>query len=140
MRVLSGVAAAVLALAAVSSSTAGSAAANAAAESQQIASGTAGDFRVVVTATKGDQNPPTADVIVEGFQRKGDSWQSVGSEPVGSESSWFWPVVTGTGGICEFSVADAPEPATTIRVSISPSIGCAPAETFRVDDGKLVRG
>jgi hypothetical protein len=142
MRVLSGVAAAVLALAAVSGpvvgSGAGSAAANAAPESQQIASGTAGAFRVVVTATKGDDNPPTAGVLVEGFQRTGDGWQSVGTLPVGDE--FFWFVVTSTGGICDFSVADAPAPTTTIRLNLSQSAKCAPAETFRVDNGKLVRG
>lgn len=138
MRVLSGVAAAVLALAAVSSSAAGSATANAAPESQQIASGTAGDFRFVVTATKGEENPPTAGVLVEGFQRTGDGWKSVGTQPVGEE--FFWFVVTSKGGVCDFSVADAPTPTTTIKVNISQSVECAPAETFRVDNGKLVRG
>jgi hypothetical protein len=140
MRVLSGVAAAVLALAAVPGLLAGSAPANAAPEIQRIATGTAGDFKVVVTATKGPtaEKPPTASVSVEGFQRKGDGWQSIGSQPVGNE--WFWFVVTDKGGICDFSVADVPEATTTIKVSISPSAECAPAETFHADNGRLVRG
>jgi hypothetical protein len=138
MRVLSGVAAAVLSLAAVSGLLAGSAPANAAPESQQIATGTAGDFKVVVTATKGADNPPTASVSVEGFQRKGNAWQSIGSQPVGDD--WFWFVVTDKGGLCDFSVSDVPEATTTIKVSISPSAECAPAETFHADNGRLVRG
>jgi hypothetical protein len=138
MRVLSGVAAAVLSLAAVSGLLAGSAPANAAPESQQIATGTAGDFKVVVTATKGADNPPTASVSVEGFQRKGNDWQSIGSQPVGDD--WFWFVVTDKGGICDFSVSDVPEATTTIEVSLSPSAECAPAETFHADNGRLVRG
>jgi hypothetical protein len=138
MRVLSGVAAAVLAVAAVPGLLAGSVPANAAPESQEIATGTAGDFKVVVTATKGAANPPTAKVSVEGFQRSGGTWKSVGSQPVGTD--WFWFVVTDKGGICDFSVADAPEATTTIKVSISPSADCAPAETFKVDNGHLVRG
>jgi hypothetical protein len=138
MRVLSGVAAAVLALAAVTSSAAGPAAANAAPESQQIATGTVGDYRFVVTATKGDDNPPTAAVVIEAFQRRGGTWQSLGSQPVGDELFWF--VVTTKGGVCDFSVADAPQPTTTIKVNISQSIECGPAETFHVDNGTLVRG
>lgn len=138
MRVLSGVAAAVLALAVVSGPVMGPAAANAEPESQQIASGTAGDFRVVVTATKGDDNPPTATVLVEGFQRSGDGWKSAGTMPVGDELFWF--VVTTKGGVCDFSVADAPTQVMTIKLNLSPSLGCAPAETFRVANGTLVRG
>jgi hypothetical protein len=138
MRVLSGVAAAVLALAAVPGLLAGSVAANAAPESQQIATGTAGDFKVVVTATKGTENPPTASVRVEGFQRSGDDWKSIGSQPVGDE--WFWFVVTGKGGICDISVADAPEATTTIKTNLGQSLGCSSAETFHVDNGRLVRG
>ncbi|GAB3400252.1 hypothetical protein [Flindersiella endophytica] len=138
MRVLSGVAAAVLALAAVPGLLAGSVPANAAPESRQIATGTAGDFKVVVTATKGAENPPTAAVTVEGFERSGDSWKSVGSQPVGDE--WFWFVVTDKGGICDFSVADTPEATTSIKVNVSSSVECAPAETFHVDNGRLVHG
>lgn len=138
MRVHTGVAAAVLALAAVPGLLAGSAPANAAPESLQIATGTAGDFKVVVTATKGAQNPPTASVSVEGFQRQGDGWKSIGTQPVGD--AWFWFVVTSQGGICDFSVADAPKPTTTIKVNLGQSLKCAPAETFHVDNGRLVRG
>lgn len=138
MRVLSGVAAAVLALAAVPGLLAGSVPANAAPESRQIATGQAGDFKVVVTATKGAENPPTATLTVEGFQRSAQGWKSVGTQPVGND--WFWFVVTDTGGICDFSVSELPEATTTIKARLSSSIECGPAETFHVDNGRLVRG
>lgn len=107
---------------------------------KEIARATAGDFRVVVTAEKLDDESgmPTAEVTVTGFLREDGSWRPIGTVP--SEQTAFWHTVTGPDGLCEFAVADSPEPTAELRISFGPSLGCAPRETFHVDSGGLVRG
>ena len=107
---------------------------------KEIASATAGDFRVVVTADKDDDGSgmPPAEVSVTGFLREDGSWQEIGVVPL--EETAFWNTVTGLDGLCEFSVADHPEPTAELRIRFGPSLGCAPMERFHVESGRLVRG
>jgi hypothetical protein len=138
---LLGLAAVLLATAATASVPTGAQAG--AAESKQLAEGSANDFRAVVTAQRGSAaaggEPPTASATMEGFQRTGDTWTSVGKLPIGDQT-WAWFVLTDLGAVCDFAVSDTPRPSVTVKLLYSQSIGCADAASFHVENGKLVEG
>lgn len=109
-----------------------------------IAEGSANDFRAVVTAVQGlppveEGSPPIAMANVEGFQRVGDKWTSVGQVKIGDDP-WFWFVLTDIGGVCEFSVADTPRREVTVKLLVTPSVECAEVASYHVENGKLVEG
>lgn len=107
-------------------------------EPRQIAVATAGDFRVAVTATPGtDPDMPTATARVTGYVRDGDTWRPVGRERLGDEQGWFWHTLTGAGAVCELAVGDEPDPHVTIRLLVSPSLGCGEPMRFGVEGDRL---
>lgn len=111
-------------------------------ETRQIASATAGDFRVTFTASRepddGSGEPPAATVDVEGSVRAKGAWVSVGTLPV--KGTWFWFAVTDVGGVCQVSVGDFPRPYAVIGLSHGQSLGCAPTTSYHVENGRLVVG
>lgn len=110
---------------------------------KELATGEANDFRATITATQvasAEQGaPPNATATVEGFQRSGDTWASVGTVPVGAEP-WFWFVLSDFGAVCEFAVSDTPRPEVSVKLLVTPSVGCAEVARYQVENGKLVEG
>jgi hypothetical protein len=83
------------------------------------------DFRVVLTARRisaGDA--PTAAVTATIYRLGRDSWERTGSRRV--PGTYFWNVVSGRNAVCELSIATAGagRPHATVRLLVSPSIGC----------------
>lgn len=112
------------------------------AEKRELASGTAGTFRLTVTATMKPSNDgmPTATLTAAGFQLRDGTWTPIGRLPVPGQEAWFWNVVTDLGGVCEFSVGDTPRPTAIVGINGGQALGCAPIAKFHVEDGKLVAG
>ena len=106
-----------------------------------IASSTAADFRVVVTAVKGPGGEaPSATVNIAAYRKVDGKWKSLGRRSVGRPNGFFWKVLTGPRSISQFSIsADAPE-RTSLRLLVSPALGWSPVYHFRAPGATLVAG
>ena len=83
------------------------------------------DFRVVLTARRTSAgDAPTAAVTATIYRLGRDSWERTGSRVV--PGTYFWNVVSGRNAVCELSIATAgaAKPRATVRLLVSPSIGC----------------
>jgi hypothetical protein len=83
------------------------------------------DFRVVLTARRTSAgDAPTAAVTATIYRLGRDSWERTGSRAV--PGTYFWNVVAGRNAVCELSIATAgaAKPGATVRLLVSPSIGC----------------
>jgi hypothetical protein len=131
----------VLAAVLASLAVAGATRAAASITSAAVASSTAADFRVLVTATKGPGgNAPSATVNIAAFRKVDGKWKSLGSRRVGDTNGFFWKVLTGPRSLSEFSIsANTPE-RTSLRLLVSPALGWSPVYRFRVASERLVAG
>jgi hypothetical protein len=103
------------------------------------------DFRATLTAV-GAPGPgggaPVASVTLAVYERSAGIWKLIGRQPVGQRNAWFWNVVTGAGGICQFSTSAVSPYSMQVRLLVSDSIGCsAVTYNFHIDKyGALVAG
>lgn len=106
-----------------------------------IATSTAADFRVVVTAAKGPGGEaPSATVSVAAFRKVGAKWTSLGRLQVGRPNGFFWKVLTGPHSISQFSIsASSPEQAS-LRLLLSPALGWSPVYRFHAAGEHLIAG
>ena len=106
-----------------------------------VASSTASDFRVVVTATKGPGGAaPSATVNVAAFRKVDGKWTALGHRTVGRPNGFFWKVLTGPRSISEFSIsANTPE-RTSLRLLLSPALGWSRVYHFHVAGEQLIAG
>lgn len=75
------------------------------------------------------------------YRRAHGGWHSTGTQVVGKRRGWFWFVTSGPHAVCRFSVSDTPRRAVTVRLLVTPSIGCAArTQHFHVENGQLVAG
>jgi hypothetical protein len=91
-----------------------------------IGSAAAVDFRVVLTARPTSQeSAPTAAVTATVYRRGRDAWERTVSRRL--PGTFFWNVVKGPRAVCRLSIATAgtARPHATIRLLLSPSLGCA---------------
>jgi len=89
------------------------------------------DFRVVLTARRTSGGAaPTAAVTATIYRLGRDSWERTGSHAV--PGTYFWNVVSRRNAVCELSIATAgaARPRATVRLLVSPSIGCG--RSYRV--------
>jgi hypothetical protein len=103
-------------------------------QTRTIASATTSDFRAVLTATKADGGrAPAATVMLTTFTRREGSWKRTGVNRLGD--AYFWKVVTGQRALCRFEIRTAGGrsgfvPRATIRLLLSPSLGCGSMSEF----------
>ena len=99
---------------------------------RQLAVTTLTSFKVVLTATRlpGTTPGPMATVTAAGYRNASHGWKLIARKQIGE---WFWYSV----GVCSFTVTQSKPSATgspsmvqwdsiTVRLSVDPSIGCAP--------------
>jgi hypothetical protein len=110
------------------------------AASKQIASATTTDFRVAVVAQRtGAGSAPTARVTLTTYERAGGRWQKSGTHRVGGSPSWFWNTVTGPRALCRFELVTrrgSSPPHVVVQLLVSPSLGCAKAQTYRLSTSR----
>jgi hypothetical protein len=93
--------------------------------------------RVQLTAIRTGKYTATVRLKASTLTKQG--WKSAGSLRVGKRAGWFWFVVSRPFGVCALSVGEHKGRPITVRLSISPSIGCAKARHFDIRRGELVR-
>jgi hypothetical protein len=89
------------------------------------------DFRVVLTARRTSAgDAPTAAVAATTYRLGRDSWERTGSRTI--PGTYFWNVVSRRNAVCGLSIttAGAAGPHATVRLLVSPSIGCGRAYRF----------
>jgi len=89
------------------------------------------DFRVVLTARQTSAGSAPAAAVTATIYRLGrDSWERTGSRAI--PGTFFWHVVSGRNAVCELSIATAgaAKPRATVRLLVSPSVGCGRTVTI----------
>jgi streptogramin lyase len=91
-----------------------------------VASATTVDFRVVLTAHRTSTgSSPTAAVTATVYRLDRASWKRTATNRL--PGTFFWFVVSGRRAVCELSISTGgtAKPHATIRLLLSPSLGCA---------------
>jgi hypothetical protein len=105
-----------------------------------IATATARDLRIDVTAQRsGTGAAPTATARVVAFVKTPDGWQPRGELRLGARDGWFWNVLTGPHAIGGLTVSNAAPDRGNVQLLVSPALGWSPTYHFQLDHGKLVR-
>jgi hypothetical protein len=105
----------------------------------QIAAASAGDFRVVLRATKaGSGSAPTAVVSLTTSQRVGGRWERTGAHRL--RGPLFWNTVTGPRNVCRLDLRTAGarprfRPFVVVQLLLTPSLGCGAAQRYDLDGG-----
>jgi hypothetical protein len=105
-----------------------------------IASSTAEDFRVDVTAARTTGGgAPSATVYVRAYDRSDGGWRSLGDLRLGASNGFFWDTLTGPHAVRDFTISNTEPSGGSIRLLISPALGWSPTYYFHVSNGRLVR-
>ena len=94
---------------------------------RQIGAAELSGFKVVLTATRGTGQPPTATVTAAGYQRSGAGWKLIAVKRIGAPNQWFWHAVdTCSLNITQVTGVSPVQNADSIRVSLlaTPALGC----------------
>jgi len=94
---------------------------------RQIGAAELSGFKVVLTATRGAGQPPTATVTAAGYQRSGAGWKLIAVKRVGAPNQWFWFAVdTCSLNITQFQGVSPVQNTDSIKVSLlaTPALGC----------------
>ncbi|MFD7699192.1 hypothetical protein [Streptomyces caelestis] len=97
-----------------------------------------GDFTFTLTALRSRTDPLAASVRLQVFTFEDGAWRESDRALVGEADSWFWFPLTGHHAVCEFSTSGTEPAPVAVSMLITPSIGCSPIETFRIEDGQIV--
>ena len=103
---------------------------------RQLAETTLSSFRVVLTATRGPGNPPSATVTAAGFRQSRGHWHLISTRRIGRVNGWFWfSVDTCSLTTTQFRSMPRTRRVASINVSLlaTPSVGCSRTytETWR---------
>ncbi len=99
-----------------------------------VAAITTQEFRVAVVAKRlNGGSTPTAEVRVGLARRVGGSWREFGEQRL--RETYFWNTVSGPRAVCRLEIntagtRSASRPHVTVRLLLSPSLGCG--RTYRV--------
>lgn len=108
-------------------------------QQKQIASASlASDYKFTLTAVRSTQDEYAAPVRLVVFTRS-DAGLRVESDrvTVGEADGWFWYPLTGRGAVCEFSTASTEAAPVTVRLLLTPSLGCSEPLRFVVKEGTV---
>ena len=100
---------------------------NASPQHRQIGVAELSGFKVILTATRGTGQPPTATVTAAGYQRSGAGWKLIAVKRIGAPNQWFWFAVdTCSLNITQFQGVSPVQNADSIKVSLlaTPALGC----------------
>jgi hypothetical protein len=95
---------------------------------RQIGAAELSGFKVVLTATRGPGQPPTATVTAAGYRRSGAGWKLIAVKRIGAANQWFWYAVdTCSLDITQFKGVSPVRNTDSVRVSLlaTPALGCA---------------
>jgi hypothetical protein len=84
-------------------------------------------FKVVLTATRGAGQPPTATVTAAGYERSGTGWKLLAVKRIGKPGQWFWHAVqTCSLDITQFKGVSPVQAFDSAKVSLlaTPALGC----------------
>jgi hypothetical protein len=96
-------------------------------QQRQIGAAELSGFKVVLTATRGTGQPPTATVTAAGYQRSGTGWKLIAVKRIGAPNQWFWFAVdTCSLNITQFKGVSPVQNIDSITVSLlaTPALGC----------------
>jgi hypothetical protein len=100
---------------------------NASPQHRQIGAAELSGFKVILTATRGAGQPPTATVTAAGYERSGTGWKLIAVKRIGAPNQWFWFAVDACSlNITQFHGVSPVQNADSIKVSLlaSPALGC----------------
>jgi len=100
---------------------------NASPQHRQIGAAELSGFKVILTATRGTGQPPTATVTAAGYQRSGAGWKLIAVKRIGAPDQWFWFAVdTCSLNITQFQGVSPVQNTDSIKVSLlaTPALGC----------------
>jgi len=100
---------------------------NAGPQHRQIGAAELSGFKVILTATRGTGQPPTATVTAAGYQRSGAGWKLIAVKRIGAPDQWFWFAVdTCSLNITQFQGVSPVQNIDSIKVSLlaTPALGC----------------
>jgi hypothetical protein len=84
-------------------------------------------FKVVLTATRGTGQPPTATVTAAGYERSGTGWRLLAVKRIGQPGQWFWYAVqTCSLDITQYQGVSPVRAFDSVKVSLlaTPALGC----------------
>jgi len=84
-------------------------------------------FKVVLTATRGTGQPPTATVTAAGYERSGTGWKLIAVKRIGKPGQWFWHAVqTCSLEITQFQGVSPVQAFDSANISLlaTPALGC----------------
>lgn len=96
------------------------------------------DFRYTLTALRSQTDPNAASVRLQVFTFRDGAWRESDRALVGEADAWFWFPLTGRHAVCQFSTAGTEPAPVAVSLLITPSIGCSPAENFRIENGQII--
>ncbi|GGW96432.1 hypothetical protein GCM10010297_17890 [Streptomyces malachitofuscus] len=96
------------------------------------------DFKFTLTALRSRTDPLAASLRLQVFTFEDGTWRESDRGLVGKADSWFWFPLTGRHAVCQFSTSGAEPAPVAVSVLITPSIGCSPTESFRIDNGRII--
>ncbi|MFG1664272.1 hypothetical protein [Streptomyces sp. Y7] len=113
----------------------------AAPQTRQIASSVlGGDYKITLTALRSPEDEFAASVRLQVFTQSGGAWKESDRVTVGDVDGWFWYPLTGKGAVCEFATASTEPAPLTVRLLITPSIGCSDPVHYQVREGRVYAG
>jgi hypothetical protein len=115
-------------------------AAGAAAQQSSVASATAHNFRVVVSAVRtGSGSAPSATVYVTAYDKVGGVWRKMDQMPLGSRNGFFWDTLTGGHAVRDLTISNSDPRGGSVQLLVSPALGFSPTFHFHLAGGNLVR-
>ena len=105
-----------------------------------VASATARDFRLVVTATKTSGGvAPTATVRVRAYVRGASGWRSRGELRLGARNGYFWDILTGGRAVRDFTISNDQPARGSVQLLVTPALGWSTTYHFQLAHAHLVR-
>lgn len=104
-----------------------------------IASSTAHDLRIVVSAVRtGSGSAPSATVYVTAYDKSGGVWRKLDEMRLGARNQFFWDTITDSHAVRDFTISNTDPRGGSIRLLESPALGFSPTFHFQLVHGKLV--
>jgi hypothetical protein len=105
-----------------------------------VASATARDFRLVITATQASGgSAPTATADVTAYVRTGSGWHRRGEVQLGRAGRWFWDTLQGGRAVRDFTISNNSPDRGSVQLLLTPALGWSSTYHFHMANGQLIR-
>jgi hypothetical protein len=91
-------------------------------------------FKVVLTATRGPGQPPSATVTAAGYRRSATGWRLISVQRIGARNSWFWFAVdTCSLRTTQYRPGSPVQRVDSVRLALlaTPALGCTKPVSLR---------